>query len=436
MEEVAEAVTEKYPAYKDSGVEWLGEIPEHWELTKVKFQINYQKGKNPKEITLNRTEHIYLSMEYLRGKEQKVQYVKNKKDLIEVNDNDILLLWDGSNAGEFINGKKGILSSTMALIKISNGNNDYCKYFLKVIETQLRESTIGMGIPHVSGNQFSNLLFVIPPLQEQTAIASFIDQKTAKIDQAISQKIKLIELLKERRQILIHHAVTKGIHADVKLKDSGVEWIGEIPEHWEVKRIKSLGKIVNGFAFNSQEFQDEGIRVMKISNIQTMNIDWSDESFINEKYFDKLTQFQINKNDLVFALTRPIISTGIKAAIVETEEKILLNQRNAVLKPYSTIKTKWLYYIILNTMFIKVFDNEIDKTGQQPNISTNSIGNLQIPFTSIDEQIEVISYLDKVNQKIATAISLKEKEIEKLKEYKATLINSAVTGKIKVSHHA
>jgi type I restriction enzyme S subunit len=211
-----------------------------------------------------------------------------------------------------------------------------------------------------------------------------------------------------------------------------VEWIGEIPEGWEVKRIKHLGKIINGFAFNSSEFKDDGVRVMKISNIQTMRIDWSDASFVDDKYFRLYPQFQITRDDLVFALTRPIISTGIKATIVDCDERILLNQRNAVLKPSKYLNKKWIYFIILNSQFVQAFDNQIDKTGQQPNISTYNIGNLEIPFPSMAEQIKISEYLEIQSEKIATAISLKEQEIEKLKEYKATLINSAVTGKIKV----
>jgi type I restriction enzyme S subunit len=214
------------------------------------------------------------------------------------------------------------------------------------------------------------------------------------------------------------------------MKDSGVEWIGEVPKGWEVKKLKHVGKMVNGYAFNSNEFVEQGVRVMKISNIQTMNIDWSEASFINEKYYDKLPQYRIFKNDIVFALTRPIISTGIKAAIVKSNDKILLNQRNAVLKSFNNVIDKWIYFIILNDAFVQEFDNEIDKTGQQPNISVYSIGNLFVPVPSIKEQQEIVNYIETQNEKIKTAISLKEREISSLKEYKTVLIDAAVTGKV------
>ena len=126
----------------------------------------------------------------------------------------------------------------------------------------------------------------------------------------------------------------------------------------------------------------------------------------------------------------------MKATIIDSDERILLNQRNAVLKPSKYLNKKWIYFIILNSQFVQAFDNQIDKTGQQPNISTYNIGNLEIPFPSLEEQVKISNYLEIETEKIATAISLKHEEIEKLKEYKATLINSAVTGKIKVYNDA
>jgi type I restriction enzyme, S subunit len=115
-----------------------------------------------------------------------------------------------------------------------------------------------------------------------------------------------------------------------KYKKSGVEWLGEIPEHWEVTRLKYVGKFTNGFSFSSNNFTEFGVRVLKISNIQHMKIDRSDSSFIDEDYYKIVSAFRVRENDLVFALTRPIISTGIKAALIDTNEKILLNQRNCI----------------------------------------------------------------------------------------------------------
>jgi type I restriction enzyme S subunit len=445
---------QKYPAYKDSGVGWLGEIPNHWKAKKLKFLGNIYAGLNgkkgddfTKEFSAGIKSYIPFTniCNNIKISENQFHYVKvdKKENQNRVLKNDILFLMSSETLEDIAKNSIYIgdneelyLNSFCKGFRISNEKvyPEYINYLFLSATYRSYFSMVGRGFTRINLKQeFINDAFaLIPPFPEQTTIAAFLDRKTAFIDQAIGIKLKQIELLKERRQILIHKAVTRGLNPNVKLKHSGVEWIGEIPEGWEVKRIKHLGKIINGFAFNSSEFKDEGVRVMKISNIQTMRIDWSDASFVDDKYFRLYPQFQITRDDLVFALTRPIISTGIKATIVDCDERILLNQRNAVLKPSKYLNKKWIYFIILNSQFVQAFDNQIDKTGQQPNISTYNIGNLEIPFPSMAEQIKISEYLEIQSEKIATAISLKEQEIEKLKEYKATLINSAVTGKIKV----
>jgi type I restriction enzyme S subunit len=430
METVLEQTkVEKYSEYKDSGVEWLGEIPKPWETKRIKFLFQIGRGRviAQTELVDEGIYPVYSSQTHNNGV---LGYIKT----YDFDCTQITWTTDGANAGTiFLRTGKHNCTNVCGTLKpiTSKLSIEFIRYALEIAaQYYKRPDTNGAKIMN---GEMAAIFVTFPPLPEQTAIASFLDRKTALIDQAINIKQKQIELLKERRQILIHKAVTRGLNPNVKMKDSGVEWIREIPDNWEVKRVKNLGKILNGFAFNSNEFKDEGVRVMKIANIQTMRIDWSDESFVDEKYFRLYPQFQITRDDLVFALTRPIISTGIKATIVESDEKILLNQRNAVLKPSKDLDKKWIYFIILDTQFVQAFDNQIDKTGQQPNISTYNIGNLQIPFPEIEEQIQISKYLEILTSKIATAISLKEQEIEKLKEYKGTLINSAVTGKIKVS---
>ena len=431
---ITETEIARYPKYKDSGVEWLGEIPEHWDLTRLGTRFNERRTK------VSDKDYAPLSV-------TKQGILPQLDSAAKSNDGDNRKL---VKAGDFVinsrsdrKGSSGIARTdgSVSLINIvmepKNVDPTFCNYLLKGKSFVEEFYRMGHGIVAdlwtTRYDEMKAIMVGIPPLEEQAAIAHFLDEKTALIEKAIGIKERQIELLKERRQLLIHRAVTRGLDAEVPMKDSGVEWIGEIPAHWEVKKIKQLGKIVNGFAFNSGEFKDEGVRVMKIANIQTMMLDWSDESFVDQKYFFKHPQFRICKNDLVFALTRPIISTGIKAAIVDTDEKILLNQRNAVLKPSLSLSRKWIYFIILDSRFVQTFEQQIDITGQQPNISTYSIGNLEIPYPKLIEQELISDFVENTNAKIATAISCKEKEIEKLKQYKATLINSAVTGKIKVN---
>lgn len=428
----------KYPAYKDSGVEWLGDIPEHWGIKRVKFVLNYQKGKNPQEIVLEETENIYLSMEYLRSGNSRIQYIKSAKGLISVIDDDILLLWDGSNAGEFIRGKKGILSSTMALIRMWSINKKFSWYFLKVIEKQLRESTVGMGIPHVSGEEFKNLLFLTPPKEEQTAIAQFLDRKTAQIDKAIAIKEKQIALLTERRQILIHRAVTRGLDPTVPMKDSGVEWIGEIPEHWEIvtkmKFISSLKGRQGWQGLKADEYKDEGPYVLSSAHFNNYIIDWEKCPRVTIERYLMDVNIQLKIGDIL--LMKDGANMGKLALVENLPGKACLNSHLLLFRSLHKNETpyyfpKYLFYHMTCSQFQDYV--KVNGTGSTfLGISQESIGNYPICLPSIEEQKEISEWIDINSQKITSTISIKEKEIEKLKEYKASLINSVVTGKIKV----
>ena len=281
--------------------------------------------------------------------------------------------------------------------------------------------------------EYLNSPIALPPLSEQDAIVSYLDSVTTQIDTAISQQQKMIDLLNERKQIIINNAVTKGLDPNVKMKDSGVDWIGEIPEGWEVRKLKYLGKFQAGYAFPSNDFQEQGIKVVKISNIQPMNIDWKEVSYVDKTKYSNLKEFFIKKDDLLFALTRPIINGGIKVALYEEEQQALLNQRNALFNPNANINKKYLFYIMQNRSFIQEFESLIDNTGQQPNISTEDIKNIAISLPSISEQQLLSDYLDEQIAKIDTAITQQQQMIDYLNERKQIIINDVVTGKVKVS---
>jgi type I restriction enzyme S subunit len=437
-----------YHAYKPSGIDWIGDIPEHWEVKKLKMISNkvgdglhgtpeyvdksdfyFVNGNNIKNGNIEITEQTKCV--------HKDEYYKNTKALSL---NTILISINGTIGNLAYYGNEQImLGKSVGYIDLQNNiNKHYVFFYLSSnIATNLFEIELsGSTIKNLSLNTIDNLSIPFPSFLEQTSIANYLDRKTSEMDTLIANKQRLIELLKEERMAIINQAVTKGINPNLRLKPSGIEWIGDIPEHWEVKPLKYLGKIVSGNSFKSEDFIDSGeCRVMKISNIQTMKIDWSDESFLPNHFYEQFPNFQIKRGDLVFALTRPIISTGIKASIVDCDDKILLNQRNAVLKPKETLVAMWMYYIIFNSRFIDFFDMLIDKTGQQPNISSLDIANISIPLPTLSEQNEIVNFLDQKTTEIDTIISKTEKEIELMKEYKTALISEVVTGKVDVREY-
>lgn len=415
----------KHETYKNSGVEWLGEIPENWDVKRFKFLSNIQKGKLPKKIVSTNELNLppYMSMEYLRGGEEN-QWVLDKDAKI-IDEEKILLLWDGSNAGEFIKSRKGVISSTVAEIEFKNIHNNFAWYYSKFLEIELRKKTIGMGIPHVNGTELKNFSVALPPIQEQTAIANFLDDKTTKIDQAIAIKQKQIELLQERRQILIHKAVTRGLDENVKLKDSGVEWIGKIPEHWEVKKVKHLLKERN-------ERSKDGLEpLFMMSQVHGL--------VVRSEYHSKAEVAQssegnkvVYKNDLVFNKLKAHLGVFFKSTI---EYNGIVSPDYAVYHSTGVINDlKFLELLFRNPEYIKEFICRA--TGIVEGLIrlyTADLFDIHVAVPSKEEQTEILDFIESSTTKIGTAISLKEQEIEKLKEYKMSLIDGVVTGKVKVN---
>lgn len=441
----------KYDSYKDSGVKWIGEIPEHWNIVRIKNIVQIKICDGPHETPNWVDEGIpFISAEAIRGNkidlkfkrgnitiEQHKEYTKKSK----VQRGDILFCKSGSTTGKSaiveINEDFGIWSP-LALIRADSEKVD--NYYLfhsiqsDIFKKQVETAWTFGTQPNIGMGALENLWIVLPnSLSDQKIISNYLDQKITEIDKLISKKGQLIKLLEEEKTAVINQAITKGLDSGVRMKNSGVEWLGEIPEHWNVKQIKYVGKIINGYSFKSEDFVEKsGCRVLKIANIQNTRIDWTDDSYLPELFYTAYENFQIMEGDLVFALTRPIISSGIKASIVDSNEKILLNQRNSVLKPSKDLRVKWIYFLILNHFFKQQFEKLIDSTGQQPNISSNDIGNIKIPFPLLKEQEKIITYLEREMKNIDCLVEKIQNEIILLREYRTALISEVVTGKVDI----
>lgn len=419
----------KYDSYKDSGIEWIGEIPSHWGSSRYRYFYFSNMGVTllKEDVKENGKYPIYSATE------TDVLFGYVDEAAVILNEGDIVIPARGNSIGHIkvVTSPSTSTQTTIYSKKISqNVETNFVKYFLQGFREHLFQFD-RTAIPQITVNQVKNNPLIIPTPEEQTAIANYLDRKTAEIDELIADKKRLLELYEEEKTAIINQAVTKGINPDAPMKDSGIEWLGKIPEHWKSVPLKYLGKFINGYSFKSTDFESSGVRVLKISNIQNMHIDWSDSSYIDEKFYDIHKDFRVFKNDLVFALTRPIISTGIKVALIDTDEKILLNQRNSVYRP-SRIQIKWFYYLLLSKNFIQEFDSRIDKTGQQPNISSNDIGEISIPVPPDSEQDELIVFIDKHSNEIDSKINKTKNLIDLLTEYRTALISEVVTGKIKV----
>lgn len=239
----------RYPSYKNSNVEWLGEVPNHWEIAPLRHFVNIKKGRLPGEVfsqPQSCSDLPYLSMEYLRSDSESNGFVSVLPGSVCAKNGDVLILWDGSNAGEVLRAKKGVVSSTIALLEPINIDRDFLFFICKAFEKQIKDKSIGMGIPHVSGDELRSCRIVFPKSDEQKEIAVFLDRETTKINDLAKAFEGLIATLKEKRQAVISHAATKGLDSSVPMKDSGIEWLGQVPAHWEIKKIRTFAEILRG----------------------------------------------------------------------------------------------------------------------------------------------------------------------------------------------
>lgn len=428
----------KYEKYKDSGVQWLGEIPEHWEILPSKRYFYYKKEINKNYISDN-----VLSLT-LRGVVN--NDIENPEGLVPKDyatyqyfekDNLVFKLIDLENVSTSRVGivhENGIMSS--AYIRLISGSkifNKYAYYFYFSLYKNQVFNKLGSGVRStLNPTDLLNLSFVKPPLSEQTAIANFLDDKTAKIDQAIALKEKEIALLKERRQILIQQAVTKGLDATVPMKDSGVDWIGEIPEHWEVRKLVSLCRFVRGNSpFGKDELLNTGeyiaLQYGKTYKVNEVNEGYS--FFVNNEFY-KNSQV-VNYGDVILVSTSETIEDLGHTVYYRRSEIGLLGGEQIMLKPnQEQVDSRFLYFSA------KVFSKELRKFATGIKVFRFNINDLKTIFNAvppISEQTKIVSYLEDIEAKIAKAISLKQQEIEKLKEYKTVLIDNVVTGKVRVS---
>ena len=447
--EAVELKYNTYPTYKDSGVEWVKKIPEHWELESFKNILVERNEKNDPIIT---TERLSLSID--KGV---TLYAEKTTNLDRFKDDftKYKLAYKGDlvfNSMNMIVGAVGIsdyfgcISPVYYTYHASHNNSHTSKFYEYLFRCKTIQGvlySLGKGLMaidrgegkyntlrlKVSRDDLRSLKLPYPNFTEQTVIVNFLDNKTAKIDQAIAQKQKLIELLKERKQILIQNAVTKGLDPNVKMIDSGVEWIGEVPEKWEVKRLKYianvvLGKMISNLNLGSMELKP----YLKSKNIQWLRVDVSS---VDEMWFTKqeMEQYRLKKDDLVLSEGGEVGKTCIWNN--ELPECYIQNSAHKV-----TVKDD------CNPFFYLYLFNHIGKHGGFDSIINRvSIGhltkdklmNIEVVQPSFEEQTAIVAHIEAQSTKIDKAIILQQTQIEKLKEYKATLIDSAVTGKIKVS---
>ena len=430
--------TPPYPAYKDSGVSWLGHVPEQWEVrrTKTLFQSRKQLNTDGSETNvLSLTLRGVVNNdpdnpEGLVPKDYKTYQIFEKDDLV-------FKLIDLENIRTSRVGlvhERGIMSPAYVRLTLS-GIGDIRFYYQQFFDLYLRciYNQIGEGVRSTIGwSDLANVRILAPPLPEQTAIVRFLDYMDRRIRRSIRAKQKLIKLLEEYRQALIHQAVTGKI--DVRTgkpypayKDSGVAWLGEVPEHWEVRRLGSMTQILNGATPSSSvpEYWDGDIVWVTPDDLGKLKDRYIDDSSrrITREGYDACGTTLAPAGSIVVSTRAPIGHLGILRIAA------CANQGCRLLVPQAATATEYLYHVLLAAR------PSLEVLGQGSTfleLSRSKLRAFLVPFPPLPEQTAIVEYLDAQTAKLDTAIAAARREIELLLEYREGLIADVVTGKVDV----
>lgn len=414
----------QYEEYKDSGVEWIGRVPGHWEVERIKtiYKERTELSEDGKETLMSVSEYYGVEPkanfaeegEYLSRAATLVGYKKCfKGDFVS----NIMLAWKGSFG---VTKYDGIVSPAYCVYKPSS--EIYSPFFHYLFRTSFytgRFKSFSHGIMdsrlRLYSPEFYDVEAIIPPLPEQRAVVEYLDGKCEEIDKMVAKKQARIALLGELKQSLITRAVTKGLNLNAKMKPSGVDWIGEVPENWELKRGKFCTKLRSGYPFDSNKFTNDAgyiglIRIRDISN------DTTEINYVGDYPKDAL----VTKGDVLIGMDGEFNVAKWKGA------DALLNQRVCKVLDTPKVLSHYLFYLLPRPL--KCI-NDVTYSTTVKHLSTSDIANSVIPVPPLPEQQRIAAYLAAKCAAIDTSIAKAEKEIALLGELKQSLITEVVTGK-------
>jgi len=424
----------RYPGYKNSGVEWIGEIPKHWSTIPNRglFIERIERGFVENELlSVTISNGVIKQSDYFLKKDtsslDKSNYKRVKKGDLVYNK---MRMWQGAVGFSDYN---GIVSP--AYIILCPNNNISAKYYYYLFKTPIYIAEFDKGsygicddMNSLRFHDFKMIVSITPPMHEQQSIANHLDHNTSQIDTLIQKKQKQIELLKEQRTAIINQAVTKGLNPNVKMKDSGIEWLGEIPEHWEVRPLKYI-TFINKESLPEITDKDYEIQYIDIGNVNHDGL-LTPPQIMDFGHSPSRARRVVKQGDIIVSTVR----TYLKAiAYINSKEKNLIASTGfAVLSSTGIIVPKYLYFLISSQKIIDTISSQ-SKGVSYPAINSSDLGSIPIWFpNSIKEQEKILQHLEYEIEKNRKLIFETEKEISLLKEYRTTLISEAVTGKIDV----
>ena len=437
----------QYETYKDSGIEWLGKIPSHWTPISMKYYF-YMKGRIgwqglKADEFISDGPYLVTGTDFDNGKVDwsRCYHISEERYAeapeIHVKEGDLLITKDGTVGKlayvDYVPGKVSLNSHLLILRPLTDSVSNHFMYWALQADnfvhyTGLAQS--GSIMASLSQEKIGDYKLALPSLLEQRIIATYLDNKVSQIDTVIAEKEKMIEDLQNYRKSIISEAVTRGLNTDVPMKDSGVEWIGMIPEHWEMIKLKSIAKVNGRIGFRGYTSEDlvpagEGAYTIGGKHITNCVLDLSNPDYISwDKYYES-PEIMVKKGDILIAQRG---SLG-KAALVREEIGEATINPSLVLLNNISIDNVFLYYYLISNSTLSYIDF-LNTATAVPMVSQNQIENIKLPLPTEDEQVRIGQFLDEKTSRIDSSIAELQSQKEDLKSYKSSLITEAVTGKI------
>ena len=446
---------EKYQSYKPSGVEWIGEIPEHWETIRFGMLGIFSSSGIDKKLDDNETSVRMVNYTDIIKSRVHNPIINNQIDFMVVTTPQSKLVEHKLRKGDLVFLPSSETCEDLGVSSLIDFDENDIVYsyhilrfkFLKEVNHYFKKyrgnhngvynqfSLEGKGTTRqiIGRNVFRNVKVVLPPISEQHQIVQFLDEKTVLIDELILTKERKITLLKEQRTSLINQVVTKGLNPNVKMKDSGVEWIGETPEHWKISKLGFYTtKIGSGSTpkGGSEIYPDSGIPFIRSQNVHFNGLRLNDVSFIDFDTHKSMKGSKVIKNDVLLNITGGSIG---RCCIVEVEGEMNVNQHVSIIRTTLELVNYFLNYILSSDLGqSQVLFNLTG--GNREGLTIDGIRNFRITIPPMKEQLQMVQHLNFKTKEIDDLVQLEQKKIDLLKEYRQSLISEVVTGKIKVTN--
>lgn len=430
----------KYPAYKESGVEWLGEVPEHWAVSSIKFFADLVTGITPpSEDQANYADNgwSWIRPEDLRDSGG---VVVASRFLTEQGRNFCRNVGKGSTLVCCIGtiGKVGfadydVCTNQQITAVVPKERKRYFFYAISALKPAFDSIATGNVLRILNSDRLGRIGVTIPTVEEANRIAQFLDNETAEIDALIAEQQRLIELLKEKRQAVISHAVTKGLDPSVPMKDSGVEWLGEVPTHWALGALRWFATIQGGIAKGKDYALQETVMLpyLRVANVQNGFFDLTDVKDISV-LSTEVERYRLRVGDVLMNEGGDNDKLG-RGAVWQGKIEPCLHQNHVfAIRPNGFLRAEWLSSFTQSEQARAYFFVNSKQSTNLASISASNVMSLILPIPTVDEQEAILSYLEQNKKRYEQLVNAATTTVELLRERRSALVSAAVTGKIDV----